>query len=306
LATVTTFLWLHGGLPELYSQVIVYNLRYVTSYADSILSQELLAQAWHSAIWTGFVWLPAVIGLVWGKVRHGHCLLLCWFLADLVGAVAVGGKHLPHYLLQVVPSLAVLAGSGWAHGIERGWFSARRIRIVALIVFISASLTMFLYGQVYISRHWVQYRLGGNTTAVEQAARYLAANSERGETAYVWGAETSIYLLSGHKSASRYAYLYPVLAIGYTGPEIVEELLSDLKEAQPRYVIDASASNDQVPPLSLGVVHHHENPMYTQDLLAPVRQYILDNYSFETQIDQWKIYQLTEPDAQRDGGMILQ
>jgi hypothetical protein len=63
-----------------------------------------------------------------------------------------------------------------------------------------------------------------------------------------------------------------------------------LTEKQPQYIIDASASNVQVPPLEIGAAQQHENPMYAQDSLAPVRQYILDNYSFERQIDQWKIY----------------
>jgi len=290
LAAVAALFGMRGGLSELYSQVIIYNWKYMASYADSIFSRTLLAQVQYAAIWIGFAWVPAVIGLVWGKVRHSRHLLLAWFVADLAGAVMIGGKHLPQYFHQVLPSLALLAGSGWDLWIERGWFSPRRARGVASLVFLSTSLTMFLYGQVITSAKWVQFRRQGNQTTAERAASSIAANSMPDESLYVWGAETVVHLLSGRKSASRYVYLYPLLAVGYGGPQRVEELLHDLAEEQPRYVIDASAGNVQVPPLSPGAAQQHPNQMYAQDSLEPVRQYILDNYAFERQIDQWKIY----------------
>lgn len=290
LTSTAAYFALRGGLAELYSQVIVYNSLYVTNYFQGGFFQSLTLHALHWAGTLGFVWLPAGVGLVWGKgPSEKRRLLVLWFLADLASAM-VGGKHLAHYFLQVLPSLALLAGSGWLTLKERRWLVPRGFRGISLISVLIATLLVLLVTQTEFTLAWVFFRRDGNLAATEQAARFIEANTAKEETIYVWGAETAVYFLSGRKSASRYVYLYPLLAPGYSSPRQTNELLQDLKTQKPRYILDASATNEQVPPLQEGLPHQEKGAMYAHDDLAPVRRFIIRQYRPQTRIDEWIVY----------------
>lgn len=282
---------LRGGLADLYSQVIEYNSLYAAAHFQRGFFQTLASHVSHWVGALGFVWIPASVGLVWGKGSpESRWLLVFWFIADLAGAT-VGGKHLPHYFLQVLPSLTLLAGSGWLTLKDRHWLIPRGLGRISLITMITATLLVLLIRQTASALTWISFRLDGNLATAERAARFVANDTAKDETIYVWGTETVVYLLSGRRSASRYAYLYPLLTTGYSSPHKVNELLQDLKEQAPRYILDASATNREVPSLKDGRPRRGEDPIYAPDTLEPVRQFILQRYHPKTHIDGWTVYE---------------
>jgi hypothetical protein len=249
---------------------------------------------WLSAL--GFVWIPAMVGLIWGKSSpKNQLLLILWFIVDLGGAI-FAGKYYPHYFLQILPSLTLLAGSGWLALEEYQWLIPHGFRNITFISVIIASLLVLLIVQFSFTYAWISFRLDGNLATTEQAAQFIATNTTKEETIYVWGAETVIYFLSDRTSASRYAYLYPLLASGYSSPQQVNDLLQDLKTQKPRYILDASTNNELIPSLESELTYHKDDALYMQDDLDPIRLFITQQYHPQTRIGDWVVYERVTTD----------
>jgi 4-amino-4-deoxy-L-arabinose transferase-like glycosyltransferase len=291
LALMVAYFALRGGLADLYSQVIMYNSVYVSNNLRQNFFQSLVPHLnnWLSSL--GFVWIPAGAGLIWGKgSTENQRLLTLWFIFDLGGAI-LGGRYYPHYFLQILPSFTLLAGYGWLALKDRQWLVPYGFRNIALISYIIATLLVFLIGQFQFTYAWISFRLNGNLTITEQAARFFAANTTKEETIYVWGAETVIYFLSERKSASRYVYLYPLLARGYSSPEQVNDLLRDIEIQKPRYILDTSVNNELIPSLESELPHRQDDALYAQDDLDPIRLFIAQQYYPQTRINDWIVYE---------------
>jgi 4-amino-4-deoxy-L-arabinose transferase-like glycosyltransferase len=183
-----------------------------------------------------FAALTAIRQGLWTDDRLAYRTIAGWLAVSCIGAAA-GGRFYPHYYIQMLPPLAVLAGPAFAHAWQRPAEAAwiLRPRIAALFVIASAMLQ-------------------GATLAQQRApsplAQYIRAHSAPEDRIFVWGHGPDIYLQSGRRPASRYILTFPLT--GYVfGPDLPgldtrnrivpgawAALASDLDRRPPLYIVD--------------------------------------------------------------------
>lgn len=74
---------------------------------------------------------------------------------------------------------------------------------------------------------------------VDAAVNYVRRNLRAGEPLFVWGHAADVYMFSGHRPASRFVYVQPLLTPGYATPERVHAFVDELRTSAPPIIIDA-------------------------------------------------------------------
>lgn len=178
---------------------------------------------------------------IWQNVRAEQRTVLGWMAVSLVGAAA-GGRFYPHYYIQVLPPLAVLAGAyyaerlrhpagdrpSWAHPLQ-----ALRFTLIAVLVGVTVQT--------------LQLR---TMNAPSPRALWVRTHAAPGDRLFVWGQATQDYLDAGLLPASRYIATFPltgyifgqrlpgVSTLDRIVPGSWENLDRDLAARSPRFVID--------------------------------------------------------------------
>ena len=206
----------------------------------------------HSALFLT-VALPLVLPLLaWHRLRRAWrgitaqlWTVLGWLAVSVIGAAA-GGRFYPHYYIQLIPPLAVLAGVAYADGSAR-WLSLRFAAIwltVATLVSLGVQTAQLLAERT-----------------PSAAGRYVAAHAAPTDRLFVWGQQTPFYLDAGLLPASRYIATYPLTGYIFGGPlpgvstrdRIVPgawaNLAADFARHPPAFIIDAQASPGDAYPI---------------------------------------------------------
>jgi hypothetical protein len=146
------------------------------------------------ALWSGLVLaLPVALGGLGTLVRRGAVAvaLAAWLVAGLVG-VAAGGSYWPHYLIQLVAPVSVLAGTALARG---GLLV--RWAVVAAVAGIAMGNTVSKAERLHAhppQRHELAI------------ARYIRAHARPGDTQYVLYARANLDYYTGLPSPFPYAW----------------------------------------------------------------------------------------------------
>lgn len=181
----------------------------------------------------------------WRGAAAERRALLRWTLVSVIGAAA-GGRFYPHYYIQVLPPLAVLAGAYYDQRLRHAgqvlprWSSpALALRFAAVLVL--ASLTV----------QWVQLR---SMNAPAPRALWVKAQAAPGDRLFVWGQATQDYLDAGLLPASRYIATFPLTGYIFgqrlpgisTQDRIVpgswDKLAADLTARPPAWIIDTQTA----------------------------------------------------------------
>lgn len=202
----------------------------------------------HSALF-GVAALPLLLPLldrarqsrIWQNNRAEQRTVLGWVAVSLIGAAA-GGRFYPHYYIQVLPPLALLAGAYYAERLRRpaedrpGWahpMQALRFTVIAVLVGITVQT--------------LQLR---TMNAPSPRALWVRDHAAPGDRLFVWGQATQDYLDAGLLPASRYIATFPltgyifgqrlpgVSTLDRIVPGSWEKLDRDLAARPPRWVID--------------------------------------------------------------------
>ncbi len=197
--------------------------------------------------------LPLLIGAamafrdehgVWGGKSAERTALLGLLAASAIGAAA-GARFYPHYYIQLVPPLALLAGSHYAHL----WSQRPRphywlLRPVVTYAWLVLTVVAFSIA------HW---RGLASQREPSEAGRYLSANSARDDRVFVWGQEPKIYLDARRRPASRYITTFPLTGYVFGGPlpglETHNRILpgawrnleQDFRKHRPIYIVDVQS-----------------------------------------------------------------
>ena len=141
--------------------------------------------------------------IVKGALRLG----LVWLAAALAG-VNVGGLYWPHYYVQLLPPLCLLAALGLARlpNHRLAWATAGVIALPAL---------GFVAGVVKAPEPkqelMVKYALGFEND--QRIARYVRAHSSSGDDVYALDSRADFYFLASRSAASPYLWAHPLQAI---------------------------------------------------------------------------------------------
>jgi 4-amino-4-deoxy-L-arabinose transferase-like glycosyltransferase len=163
----------------------------------------------------------------------------------------VPGRFYPHYYIQLIPPLAllaapILAGAWSASEAQVPWYLRRRVGVAWL----GATVIAFLVS------HVVGLSAG---RAAGEAARYIRQNSSSGDRIFVWGQNPAIYLDARRRPASRYVATFPLTGYIFGSPlswdpeydtsdRIVpgswDNLEADFAEHPPRFIVDTDTARE--------------------------------------------------------------
>ncbi|MGI8432211.1 MAG: ArnT family glycosyltransferase [Chthoniobacterales bacterium] len=204
--------------------------------------------------------LPLLIGAalayrdrrgVWAEKHAERTALLCLSVASAIGASA-GARFYPHYYIQLIPPLALLAAPYFARlwsgkAAPRHWLMRPRITQAWLALTVVAFFILHLVGLA-------------SRSASSQAGRYLREHSAPADRIFVWGQDPAIYLEARRRPASRYIATFPLTGYVFGGPLpgvdtrkwIVpgawSTLQQDFAKHPPAYIVDVqNTGNAQYP-----------------------------------------------------------
>lgn len=162
--------------------------------------------------------LPLLIGAImvcrdksgiWTGKRAERTALLGLLAASAIGAAA-GARFYPHYYVQMIPPLALLAASYYA----RLW--SRTIRppqwlLRPGVTYAWLALTIIAFS----IKHWTGL---APRRVQSETGQYLFAHSDPADRIFVWGQSPEIYLDAQRRPACRYITTFPLTGYVFGGP----------------------------------------------------------------------------------------
>ncbi len=148
-------------------------------------------------------------GEIWNGKMAERTALLGLLVASAIGVVA-GARFYPHYYVQLIPPLALLAASYytrlWSRTIQPpNWLLRPGVTYAWL------GLTIIAFS----IKHWTGL---APRRAPSQSGQYLLAHSDPGDRIFVWGQREDIYLDAHRRPACRYITTFPLTGYVFGGP----------------------------------------------------------------------------------------
>ena len=162
--------------------------------------------------------LPLVIGAalgqrdhapLWAGVEAERVALLALLVASAIGAAA-GGRFYPHYYIQLIPPLALLAAPFYTRLLSPN-MQPRHCFMRLGVMYSWLALTAVAFS---IS-HWLGL---ASQRAPSEAGQFLLKHSKPEERIFVWGHAPNIYLDSHRRPACRYILTFPLTGYIFGGP----------------------------------------------------------------------------------------
>ncbi|HEX7517524.1 MAG TPA: glycosyltransferase family 39 protein [Chthoniobacterales bacterium] len=172
---------------------------------------------------------------VWAGKGAERIALFGLLAASAIGTAA-GGRYYPHYYIQLIPPLALLAAPHFA----RHWL----LRPAVTYAWLALAVVAFSIA------HWLGL---ASQREPSEAGRYLSEHSAADDRIFVWGQEPKFYLDARRRPASR--YILTLLFTGYDGrrnvdtrnrivPEAWTTLEQDFRRHPPAYIVDLHSNPD--------------------------------------------------------------
>jgi 4-amino-4-deoxy-L-arabinose transferase-like glycosyltransferase len=178
---------------------------------------------------------------IWSGRTAERTALLGLLVASAIGAAA-GARFYPHYYVQLIPPLALLAAPYYA----RLW--SRTIQPPHWILRPQVTYAWLALTVVAFSiKHWTG--LAPQRVPFE-AGRYLLTHSAPADRIFVWGQNPEIYLDAHRRAACRYITTFPLTGYVFGGPipgldtssrnlpGAWSNLQRDFAKHPPAYIID--------------------------------------------------------------------
>jgi 4-amino-4-deoxy-L-arabinose transferase-like glycosyltransferase len=251
LGSVAIVLWNQGILHEaFYWTIAAHDVPFVFWQKGIVITLAFLA-----------VCLPLVFGAIMacrdkGKIWAGRApertALLGLLAASAIGAAA-GARFYPHYYIQLIPPLALLAAPYYAEL----WF--RRIQpphwlLRPIVTYTWLALTII----VLSIAQWAGL---AQRRAPSEAGRYLFTHSAPNDRIFVWGQSAKIYLEAHRRPACRYITTFPLTGLIFGGPipgfdtryRIMPgawtTLEQDFEKHPPAYIVDLCSAPGELYPV---------------------------------------------------------
>jgi 4-amino-4-deoxy-L-arabinose transferase-like glycosyltransferase len=162
--------------------------------------------------------LPLVIGAImacqdkgeiWAERTAERTALFGLLGASAIGAAA-GARFYPHYYVQLIPALVLLAAPYyarlWSRTMQPPYWLLRPALTYAWL-----ALTVIVFSTI----HWTGL---APRRVPSQAGRYLSTHSRPNDRIFVWGQASKIYLDAQRRPASRYIETFPLTGYIFGGP----------------------------------------------------------------------------------------
>jgi len=251
LALCVAYLFGIGALDDAIRWVWLENVSYATSIQS--LSDTMAMGATRIGIYIAVslpLWILAA-GHVAKFIRRGdlpagEAVLFTWVLLSFV-TVSLGGRFFPHYFLQFLPPLTILAALGYT-----SWFTPllkkyRQALIPVICIVLVAPIIAFL------GLHIIEVENLQNKFAVERTiGSFLSKTTPPDAKIFVWGHNSDVYFYAKRLPASRFTYCSYLTNAheGFEETNIIENidegswqmLMDDLTDRPPELIVDMSGT----------------------------------------------------------------
>jgi hypothetical protein len=208
LGLVTIVLWKQGILHD--------------AFYWTIADHDVPHVFWHKGIVNTLTFvaacLPLVIGAIlacrdkdeiWAGKTAERTALLGLLAVSAIGAAA-GARFYPHYYVQLIPPLVLLAAPYYARLWSRtiqppNWLLRPAVTYAWLV------LTVIAFSII----HWTGL---ASRRVPSEAGRYLFTHSSPDDRIFVWGQNPEIYLHARRRPACRYITTFPLTGYVFGGP----------------------------------------------------------------------------------------
>ncbi|HET6381253.1 MAG TPA: hypothetical protein VFH63_09550, partial [candidate division Zixibacteria bacterium] len=281
LATAGWLAWT-GALEAAVDAVVGYSAAYrlTNDAAGWMLSAPVVT-------WTVLALLfligPALLGItagwrVGGQRRALALAAVGWIGLSLV-LFAYQGRFFAHYAIPLAVPLAILAGFGMERlTVVLGSVRAGAPRLAAALPVLLVVLISVAAAVAGGRFEWLPVARDHERSL--RVAEAIRAQTDEGDTIWVWGNEPQLYLAAERRSATHYDYLYPLVTPGYTTAEMVADTAADLAAEPPPVIVDAGSREP-------GVVGFQQllipRPLTSDgrdlDILDPLRDFVRGHYT---------------------------
>jgi 4-amino-4-deoxy-L-arabinose transferase-like glycosyltransferase len=234
--------------------------------------------------------LPLVIGAgmafrdrdgLWARRKAERTALFGLLIASIIGAAA-GARFYPHYYIQLVPPLALLAAPHYvqlwgSRSQPRFWF----FRPAIIAGWLTVTVVAFSIS------HW---KLLAGDREPSETARYLMEHSAPDDRIFVWGRSSAeVYLQARRRPASRYVLTFPLtgLIFGRDLPNL---------DTRDRIVPGAwdKLQEDfrQHPPVWIVALHSGPNPQYPVSDFPVLARLLAERYEPVTDTREALVFQM--------------
>jgi 4-amino-4-deoxy-L-arabinose transferase-like glycosyltransferase len=176
--------------------------------------------------------------------RREDCDLWMWLISGAI-AVAIGFRFFPHYYLQLLPPLALLATRG-LDTLSR----AHRLRVLPVVALLAVVSTAYFLVPAFTQ--------GDNrdTRIALAVARYVERHTAPNQRVLVWGQAPEVYWASERRPATRFATTgfvtgasggRPPSRVGsrYAVPGAAADFYADLRRTPPTLIADMSTGDQR-------------------------------------------------------------
>jgi len=257
-----------GAGRSLFDAVILYN----AFFGRIVGLSQAIVNLWKAFFWTPrenfFLWALAALGLfkVYKNRQDERALfVLCWFAASILG-VSSALRFYPHYFIQAMPILSILAGLYLGLTFfSRPQAAKKYMGMILLILAVCSFLRVeWDYYFKYTPLESLINCRGGLARpklykATAEVAAFIRQKTSPRDYIYIWGLWPEVYFYSQRQAASKY-FVFPShgAMVGGTGERILKTVFADIVKNKPKYfIID----------------------YYFADLIsAPLKEYLDNNY----------------------------
>ena len=146
---------------------------------------------------------------IWAGRTAERTALFGLLAASAIGAAA-GARFYPHYYVQLIPPLALLAAPYYAR-LWSGTMQPPHWLLRPRVTYAWLALTIIAFSIV----HWVGL---AQRRVPSEAGRYLSTHSSPDDRIFVWGQSSETYLDAHRRPASRYITTFPLTGYVFGGP----------------------------------------------------------------------------------------
>lgn len=235
------YFWLNGAFAQYLDVVWSQNLTYISRWdVPTVTLATTIAQAGLTTRVLIFVVVISFIFIFRKRFSPPSLFTSLWFTFALFASL-LSGRPYPHYLIQVVPPLALLTAL-----VVFGKEKYRFLPVPLLLLFL-ASLVFykFYYYPVFsYYRNFLSFISGQQTkgqyldyfdkrvATIYKLAKVINERTSRKDRVFIWGTAPELYALSRRLPSGRYVTSFHIK--DFSGEE---ETLKALAQRRPRYII---------------------------------------------------------------------
>jgi hypothetical protein len=226
-AITCLILWWAGVFGRFWFWTFTYASRYVAENSLRDGAAALAAAFGPILRESGALWVLAAVGL--GLALRGKRFLLPLLLLFSFAAVSAGLYFRAHYVVLMLPAVALLAGSFVRGRISAGIFAAA----IVLSLFLERDV-LFRMSPADVSRE--MYGLEPFPESVPVAA-YIRNHTRPEDLIAVLGSEPEIYFYAHRHSATSFLYTEPLVEPQPFAVQMQNDMFAELERKAPAYVV---------------------------------------------------------------------